>query len=226
MKGRKEYRTFKLELSALDESTGHVEGYASVFNNAFPVWDQMETVSPGAFKKSLKENGGKVPVLFNHFSMEWIGNADSGKEDEHGLYVTADLLVNSVQRAREIYALAKDAMSKGMKVGLSIGFETMRDVWSTIEKVSMRDLKELALWEWSICQWPANPDAQLTDVRSLDGLAYTIASLTGAERDKLKALLTPVDTTLEAARIKPSPDIHDAEALAKFLTACIACRGK
>jgi len=223
MKGRKEYRTFKLELSALDESTGHVEGYASVFNNAFPVWDHMETVKPGAFKRTLKNNGGKVPILFNHFSMEWIGNANGGTEDDHGLLVSGDLLVNSVQRAREIYALAKDAMSKGMKVGLSIGFETIDEAWATVEKVSTRTLKEIALWEWSICQWPANPDAQLTDVRSLSGLADTLINLTDVEREKLTALVASAKSTSQPALIVPSPDSHDAEALTKFLT---ACRGK
>lgn len=147
------------EVKAVDD-TGIFSGYGSVFGN---VDAYQEIVAPGAFTESLaawKDAGKMPPVLWQHRSGEPIGPYLDMHEDTHGLFVKGQLLVDDVARAKEARALMK---AKAVN-GLSIGFVTREDSYDKV--TGIRTLKKVDLWEVSVVTFPANPAAQISNVKS------------------------------------------------------------
>ncbi|MFA4974586.1 MAG: HK97 family phage prohead protease, partial [bacterium] len=107
-----EHKTVPFEIKELTD-LGVFEGYASVFGNVDAGGDVVER---GAFAKTLKERGSKVRVCHQHDWKDVIGKPLELREDDRGLYVKAQLVLD-VQRAREDYAL----MKAGALTDLSIG---------------------------------------------------------------------------------------------------------
>lgn len=160
------------EVKAVDDK-GRFSGYGSVFGN---VDAYQEVVAPGAFAESLaawKDAGKLPPVLWQHRSGEPIGPYLEMREDAHGLFVEGQLLVDDVARAKEARALMK---AKAVN-GLSIGFVTREDSFDKVTGV--RTLKKIDLWEVSVVTFPANPAAQISNVKSA---VEALESLAEAER--------------------------------------------
>lgn len=145
-----EKKSFKFELKELNED-GTFEGYASTFNK---VDHGGDTVEPGAFAKTLKEND-QFPVHWYHNYYEPVGGIH-GEEDEKGLFVKGYLILE-VQRAKELYAL----MRKKVVNMLSIGYDVIKQTWDE----EVRILKEIKLWEVSIVTWGMDQEAFITDVK-------------------------------------------------------------
>ena len=57
-KTKKIFRNFGFEIREMNDDTGVVEGYASVFDHLIETWNGGEVVRKGAFAKTLKDNGG------------------------------------------------------------------------------------------------------------------------------------------------------------------------
>src|SRR5260221_8562562 len=103
------------QMSSLDEK-GLFAGYASIFEC---VDDQNDVVMPGAFRASLHnyECYNKWPkLLWQHDSAEPIGRWLFLEEDEKGLYVEGQLLLN-VQKGGEAYVLMKAGAIEGLSIG-------------------------------------------------------------------------------------------------------------
>lgn len=148
-----EQKGFKFDIKSIDEQ-GIFEGYAAVFNNEDLGGDIIE---PGAFKKTLKENP-KMPILWQHDPREPIGVTLEAYEDERGLKVKGQLNLETT-KGREAYALLKQGALKG----LSIGYDAIKELWEG----TVRRLKEIRLWEWSLVTFPMNPQAQVTAVKAV-----------------------------------------------------------
>ena len=154
-------RDFHFEIKAV-EKDGFFSGYGSVFG---VVDSYREIVAPGAFAASLaarSAKGRKLPVLWQHRSDQPLGVYELAKEDGTGLYLEGRLLVDDVVQAREAHAL----MKAGAVTGLSIGFYTKADKWD--EKGRVRTLLEIDLQETSIVTFPANDEARVSAVKSLE----------------------------------------------------------
>lgn len=154
-------RDFNFDIKAV-EKDGFFSGYGSVFG----VKDSYgEVVAPGAFKASITaraERGRKLPILWQHRSGEPLGVYEVVKEDATGLYMEGRLLVNDVAQAKEAQAL----MKAGAVTGLSIGYYVKADSWN--EKDKVRTLTEVDLQETSIVTFPANDEARVEVVKSMD----------------------------------------------------------
>ena len=87
-KTKKIFRNFGFEIREMNDDTGVVEGYASVFDHLIETWNGGEVVRKGAFAKTLKDNGGKVAVFRSHDTDRQIGHGIKAIEDEKGLFVT------------------------------------------------------------------------------------------------------------------------------------------
>ncbi|MGQ4661337.1 HK97 family phage prohead protease [Lysobacter sp. F6437] len=149
---------FAFDVKSLDDA-GRFSGYLAVFGNLDSYGDKIKR---GAFKATLKEfaaRGRKVPILYQHKWDSPLGVFDVLKEDETGLYVEGQLLVNDVRQASEAHAL----MKAGAITGMSIGFES---VAYKIDKDGNRELTEIKLWEGSIVTFPANDEARIDAVKS------------------------------------------------------------
>jgi hypothetical protein len=138
---------------------GTFEGYGSVYG---VVDSYNEVVAPGAFAESLAELNAKqrrVPVLWQHRSDQPIGVYSEITEDETGLFVRGQLLIDAVGQAAEAHALLK----AGAVSGLSIGYWVRES--SQDEVTGVRTLTKLDLVEVSLVTFPANDDARVEAVK-------------------------------------------------------------
>jgi HK97 family phage prohead protease len=132
---------------------GVFEGLLSPYGN---IDDGGDVVEPGAYTKTLKDRGSKVPLLWQHKSDIPVG--DLALEDRpEGLWCKGKLLME-LPEAQKAYLLCKARIVKG----LSIGFETVKDA---IE-AGVRHLKEIKLYEGSIVTFPMNEMAVITSIKS------------------------------------------------------------
>lgn len=148
------------ELKASDEDgTRTIEGLGSVFGNTD---SYGEIVMPGAFAESIAKR--KPAMLWQHRSDMPIGVWDEVEETKRGLRLKGRIL--TTQAGNDAYLLAK----AGALTGLSIGFTTIRD--ERDPKKGVRKLLEVELYEVSLVTFPANEKAQITNVKSLEGVPF------------------------------------------------------
>lgn len=147
--------TGRLEIKAALEVTdaGEITGLAWPFGTPDRVGDVIEK---GAFATSP----ASVPMLFGHDQGQVIGVWDSITETPEGLTVKGRLLVDDVERAREVRAMVK----AGAVSGLSVGFIT-----KDASRVGRgRKITALELHEVSIVAVPCHPGAKITSLKSQD----------------------------------------------------------
>jgi len=142
----------------IDSKQGIVTGYFSVFGN---VDSDGDMIVPGAFLKTIKENGpegkGRIAHLWQHSPTEPIGKLQSLKEDSYGLYFESKLAETS--RGTDTLKLYE----AGIINEHSIGFNTVKKE----TKSGYIELQELKLWEGSSVTWGANEMARTTGMKSL-----------------------------------------------------------
>lgn len=157
-------KTFAFDgLKSISE-TGTFEGLLSPYGNVDGGGDVVE---PGAYTKTLKDNGAKVPMLWQHQTDMPIGDMTLDDRTD-GLWCKGRLLLE-LPGAQTAYACIK----AGIVRGLSIGFQTMRD---QIEN-GVRHLKEIRLYEGSIVTFPQNELAVVTSVKQADSNKAILAAL-------------------------------------------------
>lgn len=151
-----ERKVFKFDLKEIADS-GDFEGYAAVFN----IVDlQGDCIRPGAFARTLQHKNGRVPLLADHDPTKRAGVVYLS-EDSRGLYSKGKLnLMTDV--GRNVYADMRFFKEHEVKVGFSIGYDTIKDSWQD----GVRYLHEIRLWEVSFVTFPAQPDAVLSSVKS------------------------------------------------------------
>lgn len=160
----KENKSFPFKLDALDDA-GEFSGYASTFGSIDLGGDVVEK---GAYKKTLKESQGRIPILDHHDPTRQIGWNVQAHEDERGLFVRGLLDLN-VNTARERHSLMKMAQSIGGRTGLSIGFRTIKEEPDR-KRPDIRRLKEIQLLEYSVVTFPMNPQAGVVSVKAKEQL--------------------------------------------------------
>ena len=143
-------------------SQGIFEGYASVFN---AVDGDGDIIEPGAFANALKTQSRAVAMFFNHRRNEipvgkWLDLA----EDSVGLHVRGELTPGNPQSDA-----LKAAMIHGTVGGMSVGFSAAKaDVSSIVTGYSFKNASRLN--EISICTFPANEQATVSALKSLDAI--------------------------------------------------------
>jgi HK97 family phage prohead protease len=135
---------------------GSFEGLLAVYNNKDLGGDLIE---PGAFTKTIKENGPEVVLLWQHKSDRPIGTLQL-IDSPTALKVKGQIAME-VPDGLNAYRLIKAKVIKGM----SIGYDTIKD---QVEN-GVRLLKEVRLWEGSIVTFPMNTSAMITSVKHHGG---------------------------------------------------------
>ncbi|VVP34446.1 hypothetical protein PS870_04492 [Pseudomonas fluorescens] len=145
-----------------DGTTGVFEGYASVFG----VTDSDgDIILPGAFKKALESQSRKVGMFFNHQTWEIpVGKWLTLEEDSKGLIVRGELTPGQA-RATDL----KSAMEHGTVDGMSVGFSASKDDYDLIA-TGMAFKNVSALREISICTFPANEQATIAAMKSMESI--------------------------------------------------------
>lgn len=147
----------KLEVKAAlsVDDTGEITGIAWPFGSPDRVGDVIEK---GAFTAPAV-----LPMLFAHDQSQTIGVWENITETAEGLTVKGRLLVEDVERAREVRAMIR---AKAV-TGLSIGFVTK----SAKPRRHGRTITALDLHEISVVAVPCHPAAQITSIKAADGTA-------------------------------------------------------
>lgn len=124
--------TFRVASDPVDDSGDGLtlDGYAAMFNSPTRIdsWEGRfdESIAPGAFKKSLRENTPKMQ--FDHGQHPLIGSIPIGRfdtieEDPSGLHVVGRLSDNWLIQP------VRDAIADGGVTGMSFRFSVVRDEW-------------------------------------------------------------------------------------------------
>lgn len=199
-------------------------GYGARFNEWTPIssyfeGEFLESIAPGAFRKTIRERGEQIRCLFQHGYDPVVGDKPLGpfdvlREDGEGLYYEVPLLATSYN----------DDLVPGLESGLygaSFRMRVTREEFDEDPGVSdhnpeglpERTIKEIQLFELGPVTFPAY-DGATADCRSLtDNFAFD--GLT-RDPDRLRSLVKFSEHMEARARIEaPSPapsDDADAEA--------------
>ena len=153
-------KTFSFKITNLDFAGRTVEGYANVFGVTDLVGD---IVHPGAFGKTLVERGGKIKFLWQHDTTEPLGRIMEMQEDAHGLYMKA--IISDTSRGRDALALLRD----GAVDSFSIGYDSIKGgtdyTKDPVTGETVRNLREVKLYEVSLVTIPANELATVTALK-------------------------------------------------------------
>jgi uncharacterized protein len=150
------------ELKSFDDEQGIFEGYLSIFGN---IDSYKDIVEPGAFQKTINDARGRggtylFPVLWQHDPREPIGGFIDMREDRKGLFVRAQLDLNTPLGQR-----AYSGLKMGYLDGLSIGYDTIKHKYTS----DVRHLLEVRMWEGSVVTFPANDQTRVSSVKEACG---------------------------------------------------------
>ena len=178
-----------LELRATDTDGRYVEAIATTFD----VWEDVgfyeERMDPGVFDTSLSRSGADIKLLVSH---EHVGPAvgkavewrKSGK-DLRGVFE-----FGSHEQAEASYQAAREGMFGGVSVGFLPGKGDGDNIWEEDADgyLSRVTRMQARLLEVSLVTVPANPGAQIVDVRSM----FTrTAGVPDAGRQRPNKITTP-----------------------------------
>ena len=179
-----------------DLAEGEFTAYASVFNNVDAYGDK---VIPGAFAKTLAqwgESGAPIPLLFGHQMDDPdmnLGHVVEAKEDDHGLYVRAQLDLEN-PKSKQVYRMLKGRRINQMSYAYDIidggpekakaGPEDDDDEEDDPEEDGGKvyALRELKLYEISVVTIGANQDTEILAVKQAAGAAQRQLQLLKAGR--------------------------------------------
>ena len=160
-------------------------GYAAVFNSPSQPLPFIETITPGAFKRSL-DSRNEVKMFVNHNSDQVLASRRAGtlrlSEDSTGLLAEATL--PDTTYARDLVVL----MRRGDVSSMSFGF-TVPNGGDTWDSNSERTLNEIRLHEVSVVTGFPAYEATTAQVRSID----VLAERTKLDADDLAVALTLLD---------------------------------
>jgi HK97 family phage prohead protease len=152
-----EHRDFPLKLKSV-AADGTFVGYGSTYGNLDLVGD---IVMPGAYNQAIQSQGKGFPLLWVHDQQTPLGIAKIS-DSKAGLVVDGSMLMSD-PNAQRVHAF----MQMGSVKGLSIGFAPPDPAKTSYDDNGNRILREITLYELSLCPIPANPKAVVTSVKSL-----------------------------------------------------------
>ena len=144
----------------VDTVQGIVTGYFSIFGNKDSDGD---IVLPGAYRKTLKENGPnsekpRILHLYMHDPYKPLAKPHVLKEDKTGLYFESK--ISDTALGKDVLQLYLDKVLTEHSIGYQI---VKREV---DEREETQKLVELKLWEGSTVSWGANMDALVSTVKT------------------------------------------------------------
>jgi HK97 family phage prohead protease len=187
-----EFARGNIEMRAKPDGTGGTaytwEGYASVYDTPFPMWDQDgdpfdETVALGAAKRSLNNPALDVPFLIGHNNAGIpLARTKSGtmqlSDDSHGVLTYVPSMDG---RREEVRALAS-AVERGDLDEMSLAFVCTRQAWDP--QYEHRTILEMDLHRGDVCAVThgANPATAGVMMRAVEQLAYRRPAAIGGPR--------------------------------------------
>ena len=191
------HKTKNFVLIKSEDDAGTISGYFSTYDRIPDSYGDV--VAPGAFTDTIKareESGHKFPLCWNHDLNQIIGQVDSIEDTAKGPLMTASFFNTPLaQEKREI-------VKSGVVYQFSFAYDVREASQVTLEDgTKANELQKLDLFEVSIAPVPANPRAEVTDIKAgrrnsakdADEL-NRIFSLADEIKAAVKGLLGEIDT--------------------------------
>lgn len=203
---RRTYEQIEIRADKASDGSLRLIGHAAVFNKkSEEIFGFREIVLPGAFRNSLKKDD--IRALWNHDPSFILGRNKAGtlrlKEDDVGLRTEIDL--PDTQFARDLHQSVK----RGDVDQMSFGFLTISDNWRKEDKITIRELVEVELFDVSPVTFPAYPQTDISARSFYEARMKTvIAEDVGAIQEspeEFKARMAARRNAIEARIPKPSP---------------------
>jgi len=136
-----------------------IQGFASIFGN---IDKHGDIVVKGAFSRSIREGGPKVPLFWEHDHSSLgsglpIGHTTHLEETDRGLFFRG--LIVPTAKGADVASLVR----AGSVTEASFAFGILD---KEIDSDGVRILKDLDLQEISVVTWGANPDTSVEVVNS------------------------------------------------------------
>ena len=190
--------TLPVQIKAVGDD-GTFSGYAATFGN---IDKGDDIIVKGAFAEYLASIGTNYPsVCWQHETDEPIGVTTLMREDEIGLYVEGNLILE-VQQAAEARVLAKAGAVKGLSIGYWVNEREYNNE-------GIRILKKLSLYEYSFVTCPMNEMAKFSNVKaaelgSIKECEIYLRDVCGLSRSESKTLIAKIKGVRDA-----EPDISE-----------------
>lgn len=201
-----ELKKMQFKIDEYNEEEGIFSGYGAVFENIDSGGDIIE---PGAFTKTLAEGWERVKILALHNDC-WlpIGRPVELREDANGLFLRAK--ISDTTMGRDVKVLLRDRVLNE----LSIGYDP---IIFDYDENGIRHLREVKLWEVSVVPWAMNPEAVVTDYKSMKETAERAQAI---KEDLLLELKE--GRKISSARLKSLKDVSKSmKAAARTIDAVI-----
>lgn len=155
------YKDFEMKA----DDAGQISGYFSTYDRIPDSYGDI--VAPGAFTETIKarkESGHPFPLCWNHDLNQIIGyvEPDDITETEKGPYMEKAVFFDTAlaQEKREL-------VQSGVVYQFSFAYDIEEARWIHLEDESEAyELRKLNLYEISIVPIPANPRAEVTDIKA------------------------------------------------------------
>ena len=157
-------------MDRLFKSYGEVKaGDAGTISGYFSTYDRIpdsygDVIAPGAFTDTLKarkESGHPFPLCWNHDLDQIIGTVDNIEDTEKGPLMTASFFDTPLAQEKRALVLS------GCVYQFSFAYEVKKAAQVELEDgTKANELRELDLFEVSIVPIPANPRAEVTEIKS------------------------------------------------------------
>lgn len=190
-----EYKSFNTTVEEKDG--GAVRAYASTFDRT-P--DSVgDVVAPGAFDKTIanwKASGKPIPLLWGHDTDDPFSNIGAATDygtDERGLWFDADFDADN-EKAQYVRKLVKE----GRVFQCSFAYAVKDAAPVELEGgQKANELRELDLFEISIVQIPANQNATVEEVKSVDVESKAGRRNSAKDADELRKVVGAANQILE-----------------------------
>jgi len=189
------------------------KGRVKIAVNAFGNTDSDFDISmPGSFKKTLKENFGRVRWFLNHDTTLLLGVPIKGWEEPEHLIMEAQFNLEK-QIGRDTYEDYKLYAEHGKTLEHSIGVQAIK--YDIDEQQGIRKVHEWKLWEFStLTSWGANENTPLLGIKSLNDLQELLSRMGDNSRysDERKR---QIENSQKALLVEPTRITPDQKAATK-----------
>lgn len=149
---RRSFEIREFKIGDNEENISKFSGYAAVFNTLSEDLGYFrEKIRLGAFSNAIKNDD--VRALFNHDENFVLGRNRAGtlrmKEDEQGLWFEVD--IPNTQWAKDLL----ESVKRGDISQCSFGFRVLSDDWYQEGGATIRELKDVKLYDVSVVTYPA-----------------------------------------------------------------------
>jgi HK97 family phage prohead protease len=198
------------------DTSGEIAGYCATYGT---VDLQDDVLEPGAVTKSIEywsRQSAKLPLLDWHGNSlgALIGSVQELKSTPVGLWFRASFSNDAAAQA------ARRKCVEGVLSGVSIGYLPIKQSYKQLGDRTVRVLHEIRLMEISLTPMPANPEAQVVDIKSHGGGYGGYSSPADDDLAGLEMELVELGAMAErqaSARLTPSLDAEGHRTMAGIL---------